>query len=71
LEGFFKGKNFFSHQALNRTTWTAKMGDGGVAHTLCRLFQTCRRIVVYLSSEENLHRILTRQGLQDMTDIMG
>ena len=33
-----------------------------------RLFQTCRRIGVYLSSEEHLHRSLTRQGLQDMTD---
>jgi hypothetical protein len=35
---------------------------------LYRLFQTCRRIGVYLSSEEHLHRTLTRQGLQDMTD---
>ena len=32
-------------------------------YTLCRLFQTCRRIGVYLSSEEHLHRSLTRQGL--------
>ncbi len=40
-----------------------------VPHTLCRPFQTCRRIEVYLSSEEHLHPSLTRQGLQDMTDL--
>jgi hypothetical protein len=33
---------------------------------LVQTFQTCRRIGVYLSSEEHLHRSLTRQGLQDM-----
>ncbi len=66
-EGFLPGKNFFSDQALRRDKQGTK--DGGwrnVPHTLCRLFQTCRRIGVYLSSEEHLHRSLTRQGLQDM-----
>ena len=68
-EGFFPGKNFFSDQALRRVKQGTK--DGGwrsVLRALCRLFQTCRRIGVYLSSEEHLHRFLTRQGLQDMTD---
>ncbi len=43
-------------------------GWRSVPHSLCKLFQTCRRIGVYLSSEEHLHRRLTRQGPQDMTD---
>ncbi len=30
--------------------------------------QTCRRIGVYMSSEDHLHRNLTWQGIQDMTD---
>ncbi len=65
---FFEGKNFFSHQVLSRVIWSPKMGDGSVIHTPCRLVQTCRRMRVYLSSEEHLHRSLTRQGIQDMTD---
>jgi hypothetical protein len=61
---FFEGKNFFFDQALRRAKQGTK--DGGwrsVPYTLCRLFQTCSRIGVYPSSEEHLHRSLTRQGL--------
>ncbi len=66
---FFEGKNFFSHEAISRASRSPKMGEWrSVQEVLCRLFQTCRRIGVYLSSEENLHRSLTRQGLQDTTD---
>ncbi len=63
-EGFFQGKNFFFDQALRRAKQGTKGGGWrSVPYTLCRLFQTCRRIGVYLSSEEYLHRRLTRQGL--------
>jgi hypothetical protein len=34
-EGFFKGKNFFSHEAISRVSRATKMGDGGVFHTSC------------------------------------
>ena len=61
---FFQGKNLFSDQALRRDQQDTKGGGWrSVPHTLCRLFQTCRTIGVYLSSEEYLHRNLTRQGL--------
>jgi hypothetical protein len=32
---FFEGKNFFSHESINRASRTPKMGDGGVFHTPC------------------------------------
>ncbi len=65
-EGFFEGKNLFSDQTLLRVKQGTKGGGWrSVPDTLymCRLFQTCRRIGVYLSSEEHLHRSLTRQVL--------
>jgi hypothetical protein len=56
-EGFFQGKNFFSDQTLHRSKQGTEGGGWrSVPHTLCRLFQTCRRIGVYLSSEKHLHR---------------
>ncbi len=56
--------DFRADQALRRAKQGTKGGGWrSVPHTLCRLFQTCRTIGVYLSSEENLHRSLTRQGI--------
>jgi hypothetical protein len=35
---FFEGKNFFSHEAINRGSRTPKMGDGEVFLTPCADF---------------------------------
>ena len=37
-EGFFKGKNFFSHEVISRASRSPKMGDGGVFGTPCEDF---------------------------------
>jgi hypothetical protein len=60
----FKSLNVMLIQALRRVKQDTK-GEGwrNVPHNLCIIFQTCRRIGVYLSSEEHLHRSLTRPGL--------
>ncbi len=37
-EGFFEGKNFFSHETISRASRAPKMGDGGVFGTPCADF---------------------------------
>jgi hypothetical protein len=52
MKDFFEGKNFYSDQVLHRVKKDTKGGGWrSVPHTLCRLFQTCGRIGIYLSSE--------------------
>ena len=58
----------YGSKSLKVILMDSNFGGHPVPNTLCRLLQTCRKIGVHGSSEEHLHPVRSRKGLQNLAD---